>query len=266
MKKIIYFIAACGLLLTSCSKDDTLVQNTEYEKVAPGDPKYSYIKFLNLTPGSPTVNYYLDGTKFSAALSSLGVENAGYTYNGLFPDLGYAVTLPGSHALTAKIIPSATVDKNLEVLNTTINPAAGKYYTILTSGQYSATNKSIGPIIVLDDVRPATDTTKVFVRMVNLLNGGPAIDLVRGDVNTGPKLIPNVALGTASGWAEVANPGSGSAPIVKFWLNNATTGAALLTTVYQPSLTKGRAYTIYIRGVVGSTTFAPTISTYTTFY
>ncbi|MBB2146031.1 DUF4397 domain-containing protein [Pedobacter sp. LMG 31464] len=263
MKKILYFIAVCTVLLAACKKNEGTVENTEYEKVAPGDPKYSYLKFLNLTPGSPVANFYVDGLKFSSALSSTGVENAGYAYNGLYPDLGYAITAPGSHKVTANIIPSATVDKNLEVLNATITPEAGKYYTIFTTGQYSSTNKSIGPLLVLEDVKPALDTSKIFIRMVNLYNGSPNLDLVKTATST--KVASNVAYGTASAFAEIPSPGPGAAPSNVFALNNTATGLPLLSNI-TIGLTKGRAYTFYLRGVLGSTTYPLSGTVYTTFY
>lgn len=269
MKKILYFIAVCTVLLAACKKNGMTVENTEYEKVAPGDPKYSYLKFLNLTPGSPVSNYYLDGVKFSSALSSSGIENAGYTYNGLYPNLGYAITSPGNHKLTAKIIPTATVDANLEILNTTINPVAGKYYTYYTTGQYSATNKSLGTILAIEDVKPTLDTSKIFIRFINLCNGAPNIDIVKGDVATGPKLITNVAYGSVStGWTEIPAPGSGTAPTIKLWFNNAATGATITATGVSVTLTKGGAYTIYSRGIFGTTATGtiPTYTFYTTFY
>ncbi|RZK18126.1 MAG: DUF4397 domain-containing protein [Pedobacter sp.] len=233
MKKLIYVLTACIGLLYSCSKESDYenVENTEYEKLAPADPKYSYLKVLNLTPGSPVSNYYIDGVKFSASLSSSGVENAGYTYNGLFPDFGYAATTPGAHKFTAKIIPTATVDANLEVLNTTINPEAGKYYTIYTTGLYSATNKALGAPFVLEDVKPALDTTKIFVRLVNLATG-----------------LPNIE-------------------IIPLWYANSATGAPLFTVVTNATLVKGRAYTLYLRGISGTTgTTAVTQTFYTTFF
>ncbi|RZK98314.1 MAG: DUF4397 domain-containing protein [Pedobacter sp.] len=150
MKKLLYlFIATVGFL-TACEKGE-LVESTKYETLTPGDPKYSYIKILNLTPGSPALTYFIDGKKFSAALSSTGVENAGWAYNGLFPDLGYAVTAPGTRTLTAKTIPSLTVDPNLEVLNTQVTVNAGKYYTLYTTGMYTTTNKKIGSTLLVEE-------------------------------------------------------------------------------------------------------------------
>lgn len=264
MKKILYFIAVSIGLFSACKKGD-LVENTAYEKISPADPKYSYLKILNLTPGSPVLTFYMDGTKFSSSLSSLGVENAGYAYNGLFPDLGYAVTSPGSHNLTAKIIPTVVPDPNLEVFNTTILPEAGKYYTIYTTGQYTATSKKIPSSLMVEDSRPTLDTSKIFVRMVNLYNGSPNLDLVK-DAVAGTRIISNVAYGTATSWAEIPNLGPGTAPAPKLFVNIAGTGTPLIASGSTFTLTKGRAYTIYIRGVAGSTTYPLAVTFYTTFY
>ncbi|TCC94019.1 DUF4397 domain-containing protein [Pedobacter frigiditerrae] len=265
MKKIIYLIFACVAILSACKKGK-FVENTEYERLGVADPKYTYLKFLNVTPSSPTINFYIDGAKFTSGQSTSGVENAGYNYTtatSLYPDFGYAVTAPGSRKLTAKIIPSVTVDPSLEVLNTTITPAAGKYYTIFTSGVYSTTNKSVGPVLVVEDVRPALDTSKVFVRVINLYNGGPNVDLIRN--STGTKLVSNLPYGAASPFAEIGSPGVGVAPAVLYTLNNAATNTALASNVSY-SFTKGRAYTIFLKGILGNATFPLTLTNYTTFY
>lgn len=265
MKKLIYIVAIGIGLLTSCKKEDR-VEHTKYETVPVGDTKYAYIKILNLTPSSPVINYYMDGPKFSGGLSSTGIESAGYAYNGLFPDLGYAVVSPGSHKLTGKIVPAATVDPGLEVLNTQITPAAGKYYTIYTTGMYDAAKK-IPSTVVIEDKKPALDTTKIYIRLVNFLNNSPNFDLAK-DLATGPKLATNVAYGTASEFVSI--PGiagvGGQSPIIKLFFNDAATGIPIGTTGSSFTLSKGRAYTIYLRGVAGSTTFPTTATFYTTFY
>lgn len=266
MKKILYLIAVSTLLFTACKKQ-ALVENTVYEKIQPGDPKYAYIKILNLTPGSPVLTYYMDDIKFSGNLSSLGIENSGYTYNQIYPDLGYSVTSPGTHKLTAKIIPTAATDPNLEVFNTQISPMAGKYYTLFTTGQYTATNKKIASSILLEDIKPALDTSKIFVRIANLYNGGPTIDLIKGDVvSTGVKVISNVAYGTASDWVAIPSPGNGVTPSFKVFFNDAATGIPLITAGTTISLSKGRAYTLYLRGIAGNTTYPFSGTFYTTFY
>lgn len=269
MKKLIYILTACVALFTSCSKesDYEIVENTQYETLKPGDTKYSYLKVLNLTVGSPVVNYYMDGTKFSASLSSSGVENAGYGYNGLYPDFGYAATTPGAHKFIGRIIPSASADANLEVLNTTITPAAGKYYTIYTTGLYSATNKVLGAPLLLEDIKPALDTSKIFVRFVNLCIGLPNIDIVKGVASTDQKIISNIGYGKASDWVQIPNPGIGTSPIIPIWYINSITGTPFSATATSITLLKGRAYTIYARGIFGTTgTTVPTFTYYSTFF
>jgi hypothetical protein len=264
MKKIIYFIATCVVLLTACEKGE-VVESTPYEKIAVGDPKYSYIKILNLTPGSPILNYYIDGTKFSSGLSSTGIESSGFAYNNLFPDLGYAITTPGSHKLTGKIIPTAAVDPSLEIYSTTITPAAGKFYTIFTTGQYSTLTKVIPTSLIIEDIKPALDTSKIFVRLINLYNGGPNLDVVKTTA-TGTKIITNVAYGTASNWFEVPIPGPGAAVSFPIFFNDATTNVPLITAGSTITLTKGRTYTLYVRGVLGNPTYPFLGTFYTTFY
>jgi len=47
MKKVLYFLTGCAMFLAACDVDKETVENTEYEKLTYGDPKYSYIKILN---------------------------------------------------------------------------------------------------------------------------------------------------------------------------------------------------------------------------
>lgn len=256
---------ACATIISACKKGK-FVENTDYERLGVADPKYAYLKFQNVTPNSPVINFYLDGTKFSAAQSTSGIESAGYSYiiaSSLFPDFGYAATTPGAKKLTANIIPTVTVDARLEVLNTNITAAAGRYYTIFTTGVYSATNKSVGPAFVVEDVRPALDTSKVFVRVINLYNGGPNVDLIRN--SSGAKLATNVPYGGVSPWTEIGAPGSGAAPSLLYTLNNAATSLPLASNITY-SFSKGRAYTIYLKGILGNATFPLTVVNYTTFF
>lgn len=264
MKKLLYFLALGTVLLSACDKGD-LVENTPYETLKVDDPKYAYIKILNLTPSSPVSNYSLDGTRFSGALTSSGTENAGYGYNGLFPDLGYSAIAPGAHVLTANIIATAAADKGLEVLRTNIAPEGGKYYTIFTTGIYSTTDKKIPSSVIIEDKKPALDTSKIFIRLVNLYNNSPNIDVTKETVS-GTKIFSNIAYGTATEFVSIPAPGNGQTPAIRFFFNNAGTTTTLVTGgVNFTSLTKGRAYTLYLRGIAGSTTFPLSGTTYTTF-
>ncbi len=257
MKKLLY-IFAIGIVFTACKKG-TLVENTQYEKLEPGSTKYAYLKLLNISPGSPVINFYINGTKFSSAYTSLGTENGGFGYNGLFPDLGYAYTVPGNQTLTAKVLASATSDPGLEVFNTPITPEGGKFYSIVTTGAYDSLAKKIPTYKMIEDVRPATDTTKIFVRVLNMYNGGPALDMFQ-DV-TGKKIVSAVPNGGVSDWVTIPNPGQAN----KYIFKDAAT-ATLLPATLTATFIKGRAYTIYTRGINGNSTYPFIPSAYTTFY
>lgn len=258
MKKIIYILAISIGFFSACKKG-LLVENTVYEKLEPGDTKYAFLKLLNASPGAPVVNFYINGTKFSSAYTSLGVENGGFGLNGLFPNLGYANTSPGAQTLTASTLANATVDPGLQVYSNTITPEGGKYYSVFATGNYDAVGKKIPSTIILNDVRPATDTTKVFIRFVNLYNGGPSLDMIQTVDNK--KIASNVAFGKTSDWIVIPNGGQSN----KYSFSDSTTGIAL-TGLLTATLTKGRAYTIYSFGTAGSTAFPFKADFYTTFY
>ena len=153
----------------------------------------------------------------------------------------------------------------MEVYNTPVNFGAGKYYSIIPNGIYTVASKKIPASYIIEDVRPATDTTKIFIRLANFYNNGPAVDLIK-DSATGTKLISNSANGTVSNWISIPNPGNTSSPSNKFYLNVAGTATTLITDGATLNMAKGRAYTLYLRGVLGNATYPATLVTYTTFY
>ncbi|MET3114663.1 hypothetical protein AAKU52_002398 [Pedobacter sp. CG_S7] len=259
MKKLIYIFSLVAITFSGCTKGD-LVESTEYTKISAGDPAYSYIRFINLTPASPVINFNLNDVRVSGNASTNGKE-AGYTYLGVFPGLGgtFIPAKVGVNAITAKIVSSAIADANLEVFNTSINTAAGKYYTLYTTGTYNITNKKVESSLLMEEVKPALDTSKVFIRVVNLYNGGPNIDFVQK--TTSQKIVSNLAYGTASAFVEIPMPGQSNL----YNINQNTTGATLIATT-AITLIKGQAYTFIIRGVNGSIATPIGVNYYATFY
>lgn len=248
-----------AIAFSACTKGD-LVENTEYTKINAGDPAYSYLRFINLTPASPVINFNLNDVRVSGNAATNGKE-AGYTYLGVFPGLGgtFIPAKVGANAITAKIVSSATADANLEVFNTSINTAAGKYYTLFTTGTYNVTTKKVESSLLLEEVKPALDTSKVFIRVVNLYNGGPNVDFVQK--TTGQKIVSNLAYGAASAFVEIPLPGQSNL----YNINNSATGVTIFPGT-ATTLTKGQAYTFILRGVSGSTTTPIGLNYYTTFY
>jgi len=261
MKKICYIFFAISIAFTACKKGD-LVESTPYTKINVGDPAYSFLRFINITPGSPNINFYLNDVRITGAYNALSGET-GFGYNTIFPNLSgqYLPITPGTNKIDAKIVSSATVDKGLNVLNTNINTNGGRYYTLFTTGSYNTIDKKIPSSYLLEEVKPVLDTTKVFVRMVNLYTGAPTnIDLVQKA--TGQVIISNIAFNAASGFVEIPLPGQ--ANIYQF--NSTGTTTPISTTNLTATLTKGQAYTFILRGIAGSTATPFGISYYTSFY
>lgn len=250
MKKLLYILLAISAIFTSCKKGE-LVESTPYTKINAADPAYSYLRFINITPGSPNVNFYLNSTRVTGAYNALSGET-GFGYLGFFPNLGgqYLPITPGKNTIEAKIISSATVDPNLNVFNTPIETTGGKYYSLLTTGTYT-TDKKISNSFLLEEVKPLLDTTKILVRLVNLFNGGTAnIDMVQK--STGQVLISNIAQNGISPYVSIPLPGQ--ANVYAFNYTGTATSPAPTYTV-TATLTKGQAYTFFVRGINGSTAF-----------
>jgi hypothetical protein len=257
MKKLLILCTLFAGIFSACEKDN-FVENTPYSVIAEGDPSFSYVKFLNMTPGSPSVNFFVNDVKISGVYNTASTDN-GYGYSGLFPSLGYAAINPGSNVLKANITGSAVADAGLNVLTATSDFAAGKYYSIFTTGVYDTTAKKIPSSLVIEDIEPALDTAKIFLRVINLYAGGPNIDLLQAGTNQ--KLISNVSFNAASAFVEIPNPGKENT----YNLNLSGSDALLKASILKLTLTKGRAYTFIIRGVDGSVTFPLAATFYTTF-
>lgn len=246
MKKLIYTLIGFALFFAACNKNKEIVENTKYEKLEIGDSKYTYLKFLNLSQGSPIVNYYLNGSKFSARLSSTGVENGGYTFSQIFPGSGnYAAAAPGQYQVSAKIIPTAATDPNLEVFNNSTSFAGGKNYSIYFYNKYNVSAKKIPAYVVYEDVRPTLDTTSVLVRLASFGTNAPSFDLSVGTTYIAP-IVKNVTPGKISDWARLANLGPGIDIALKAYLTISGQSAPVIAAGNDLTLSKGRAYTVYI--------------------
>ncbi|WP_231490620.1 DUF4397 domain-containing protein [Pedobacter sp. Leaf170] len=259
MKKILYILVVLTTSFLACKKG-TLVESTPYTKINAGDPAYSYLRFINVAPGSPVVNYYLGDVRSSGNYNALTGET-GFGYVSIFPISSgqYLPIAPGTNKVDAKIVATATVDKGLNVFNSTINTEGGKYYTMFLNGSYGA-DKKIPSSLLLEEVKPKLDTSKVLIRLVNLYSGATGnMDVLQNA--TGQSLISNIAFNNASGFVEIPLPGQSN--VYQIRVAGTTTP---LTINFAPVLSKGQAYTFVTSGIAGSTTFPFRINSYTSFY
>lgn len=264
MTRLSLLSALAGLsLLTACDKN--AVQTID----GPIDGG-AFVRFHNLSVGSPVVNFYANSQKVTAASSTAcspppttpnplctttGVEaassTAGTAYGNSAIGGNYAMIAPGSYALTGRV---GTVADN-GVTISTVNGAleTGKFYSYFTSGIYSTSTKSTDAFLVEDKLPTSFDYTKSYVRVVNGSVNAPSISLstqLQGTTTVVP-VATNVAYKGASDFVTIA-PGLTDVTIT--WSGFAP------VTVTGVGFSGGHVYTLAVRGDVNSTVTANKIT------
>lgn len=256
MKKILLFITlAVPIFFIACDKELSIP-----ERFTPIGEGNTNIKFLNLSPGSPQLNFYLNGTKTSAFNPTSAGAEVGMAYNGFYPaTIGYTTTPAGSIKLEAIVTPTSTVMPGATLISTTQTFAANKFYTVALVDTFTQAK-----IVVLEDDPSVADMTKAYYRVANFLATKPVkVEVVR--TSTGDpfsKVYNNIAPQTAIPFDPMD---AGSGQVYKIYLRDVNTDAKLdSVSNFAPSLTK--KYTFYVRGGQATTgTTRPIISYYTTF-
>lgn len=234
------------------------------EKTAVGiidDPELgsgANVKFFNFSVGSPSVNFYVNEKKVSAASAtgcailddtnrqacqSTGLEStAGVAYGAAAhgTNAWYSDVSPGQVTISPKI--SATTDKNLAISTLQANVEAGKFYSYYLSGIYNTTSKTTDSFIV-EDVLPPVDFTKANVRFVNASSTTSPMTLTVTHRTTAQATDVGSATAykTASGFVAIA-PGSYDL------VTRTTAGGAAIFSRTQITFSAGRVYTITARG------------------
>ncbi|WP_080238504.1 DUF4397 domain-containing protein [Spirosoma rigui] len=240
MKCIPSFLAGIGLAigLLACGNEHNFVIN---QVPASG----ARVKILHAIPDGPAVDVFVNDAKVN------GPSLAFYTG---YPDREYLALTPGAATLKIATPASATV-AGQPVLTANATFEADKYYTVAATGTAAAPVA----VIINDDLR-IPDASKAYVRVINLLPGGPGVDLAIG---TGTPLVSNVAYKAASDFVGIT-PANSSAPLT-LQVRSAGTTTLLGTAVTNFTAFAGRKYTILVRGIAGKTgTQAPAVNTYTT--
>jgi len=237
-------------VLAACSKD-------AIQDVLNGPTAGSYIKFYNFGVNAPSVNFFANDTKVTAisstscsppptppnpACSSTGVESTTGTAYGSLGNAGlYSSIAPGQYAFTGRI--SATTDNGLAVAKLTSTLAAGKYYSLFTSGFYDATGKIMDAFIVEDAFSTTIDLSTTSVRFVNASSNSSPMTLYAKNTVTGDSVAIGSSIAYKSGGVFVTLPpavydlttriaGSNTAVIVR-------TGVSFVA---------GKVYTVSARG------------------
>jgi hypothetical protein len=240
MKQTLMYILGLSLLIAGCGTEHDIQAN---QTPAAG----ARLKFIHAVVDGPAVNIFANDAK---------VNGTSLTYGTTFPT-EYAALPAGAITLRVATVASGTV-ASATILSAPVTVEADKYYSIVATGIASNTTTPPAALLLTDDL-DVPDPTKNYIRVVNLVTNGPALDLAIG---TGTPLLTNIARNTASGYVAVEQ-NAATAPYA-FQVRSTGTTTQIGSTLNFNNLVRGRKYTIVVRGVVGRTgAAAPTLAQYT---
>ena len=221
----------------------------------------AFVRFHNLSVGSPSVNFYANDQKLTAIsattcspppatpnplCTTTGIEaTIGTAYGSSALGGNYASVAPGTYTLTGRI--TAAADNGLTVASVSAPLAAEKFYSYFMSGIYNSTGKTTDVFVVTDDLPTTFDYTKAYVRIVNASSNAPSISATFQLQGTSAlvTVASNVAYKSASPIITIA-------PGLTDMVFTLSTGATARATGI--NFTGGHVFTIALRGDATSTT------------
>lgn len=239
----------------ACKKENTIP-----ERFTPVPASNTSVKFLNLSPGSPSVNFYVNGAKATAFAPTSAGAVTGMAYNGSYPSTsGYATLPSGALKMEAIVIPSSSVGAGTTLNTFTREFNSGKFYTVVLVDTFT----SVAPIVIEDDPS-VPDPGKAYFRIANFSAGSPyKVEVMK--TSTGYSYSKTFASVAAKSVVAYDTLGSGSGQVYKVYLRNAATDEKLDSIVNFAPL-QSKKYTVYIRGGKATTgTTRPIISNYVNF-
>lgn len=164
---VITLLSIGTLLLQSCSKDETPVQ------------EFAFLNITNTAPTSATFNIYVDQNK----INNQGAVSFGGTS-------GYMPLSPGGHSIkfTTASSTESLITKNVSLELNTIN-------SLFLIGK----GDNMDYLTIKDELGPVT-STKAFVRFINLSPDAPALNLAEKDGNV---IVSDKAYKASSAFVEV---------------------------------------------------------------
>ncbi len=164
MKKFKLAITAVLLssLFIACKKDAVKVIDQPIDAATP------QIKYFNFGVNVPSINFYANNVKVSAATSATGSESTvGVNSGSVYPSSNYSLLAAGSYNFEARIPSTVTTDANLSIALVSGTLESNKYYSLYLSGLYNTTTKKSDGFIV-EDKLPPVDYNVAYVRFVNV--------------------------------------------------------------------------------------------------
>lgn len=236
----------CAAALSACEKDAV-------QELLTSPPAAAQVKFFNFGVGSPSVNFYANGTKVTGISSTTGTESTSGTAYGSAAAGGFYVALaPGQYDLNGRI--TATTDNGLAISHVNTTLEAGKRYSVYQSGFYNTTTKTTEAFIVEDPFEIPTNVTQFSVATVRLVHAIPNANpmlLFAKATTTDSTVYPLGAAGykTAGEFTELP---PGVYNIYTRYIGGATNVIARTGVSFSP----GKIYSVTARGDVTSSASA----------
>ncbi|CAN5130540.1 hypothetical protein BH09BAC6_BH09BAC6_25070 [soil metagenome] len=235
------------------------------------------VKFVQASPGTPAVDFFVGGVRINPVLNSSVTDNGkvtsiatglsyssannANTYAGAFPANDYALVKAGSTEVkittatpTPALVSPQTIAPGTNFFTATQNFENNKSYSVFAAGLPDQISG-----LIVEDKFPAADTGVAYVRLVQLIpNASTAVDVSgtytpTGGTATTTSLISNVAFKSVSDFKAIkVNKISTTAYTFQLYLTGTTTTLGSSTVAL--NLTPGRFYTLIARGLAADYT------------
>ena len=206
-------IAAMGLALVSCKKDDPA-------------PSTAKVMVVHASPNAPAVDVRING--------AVALTNVAYPNNSNYADVT-------SGSTNIKVSPTGTTNY---VIDATVTLEANKNYSVFAIDSVS----KIKPAVVVDDLT-APAAGKSHVRFFHFSPNAPAVDIA---VTGGAVLFSNRRFNDQSTNAALAAFTPLNAGTYNLEVRLAGTSTVVLA-IPNVTLTAGKIYTVFAKGFVGGT-------------
>lgn len=240
-KTIIGFSAIITIVFFACKKEHSIP-----DRFTPNPESNTNVKFLNMSPGAASINFFANGTKISATTptGTGALVVTGMAYPAIFPNtIGYSTIPSGSLKIDAKVPDSAAVMPGTTVLSSTQNFTAGKFYTLAMVDTVTQAKT-----LLVEDDPTVADQTKAYLRVANFA-ADSAINVVVLKTSAGyaySKTYTNVNSKTVLAFDSL---GAGAGQVYSISFMRPANNAVISTlTNFAPSQTK--KYTLYVRGLL----------------
>jgi len=241
-KTIITFSLIIAIAIVACKKQLSIP-----DRVTANPGGNTIVKFLNMSPGAASINFFADNSKISGTTPSGASATVvtGMAYPAIYPStIGYANVPSGSLKIDAKVPDSAAVMPGVTVLSATQSFDAGKFYTFVLLDTVTQAKS-----LVVEDDPTVADETKAYIRVANFAaDSAVTIKVLKTSTLSGDypysKTFTNITAKTILPFDTLA-AGIGQVYSVTFMRasNNVVLGTI---TSFAPSMTK--KYTFYMRG------------------